>query len=54
MNTLEKIKRYLEENNARYEILLHEEVYTAQELAQVLHTPGRELVTVVVVRADAS
>jgi Ala-tRNA(Pro) deacylase len=33
-------------------VILHEEVYTAQELAQALHTPGRELVKVVVVKAD--
>jgi Ala-tRNA(Pro) deacylase len=33
-------------------VILHEEVYTAQELAQALHTPGSELVKVVIVKAD--
>jgi Ala-tRNA(Pro) deacylase len=54
MKTLEKIKQYLEESQAPYEVILHEEVYTAQELAQALHTPGRDLVKAVVVKADAS
>lgn len=52
MNTLAKLKRYLEQNNAPYEVLVHEEVYTAQELAQALHTPGRALVKAVVVKTD--
>ncbi len=52
MNTLAKLKLYLEQNDVPYRAILHEEVYTAQELAQALHTPGRELVKVVVVRAD--
>lgn len=52
MNTLAKLKNYLDENRAPYEVIVHEEVYTAQELAQALHTPGRELVKVVIVKAD--
>lgn len=54
MNTLTKLRGYLEQNNAPYGIIVHEEVYTAQELAQALHTPGRELVKVVVMKADDS
>jgi Ala-tRNA(Pro) deacylase len=52
MSMLAKLKLYLEENNVPYQVILHEEVYTAQELAQALHTPGRELVKVVVVKTD--
>jgi Ala-tRNA(Pro) deacylase len=52
MDALTKVKQYLEHNSAPYQVVLHEEVYTAQELAQVLHTPGRELVKVVIVKAD--
>ncbi len=52
MNTLEKLKRYLERNNAAFEVILHEEVYTAQELAQAIHTPGKQLIKVVVVKSD--
>ncbi len=49
---LAKLKLYLEQNKISYQVILHEEVYTAQELAQALHTPGRELVKAVVVKAD--
>lgn len=52
MNTLAKIKEYLDQNNVPYQAILHEEVYTAQELAQSLHVPGRELVKVVIIKAD--
>ncbi len=54
MDTLEKLKQYLERNQAPYEVILHEEVYTAQELAQALHIPGGELVKVVIVKADGT
>jgi Ala-tRNA(Pro) deacylase len=52
MNTLAKIKQYLDQNNVPYQVILHEEVYTAQELAQALHVPGKELVKVVIIKAD--
>ncbi len=52
MSMLAKLKLYLEQNNIPHQVILHEEVYTAQKLAQALHTPGRELVKVVVVKAD--
>jgi Ala-tRNA(Pro) deacylase len=52
MNTLAKIKQYLDQNNVAYQVILHQEVYTAQELAQALHVPGKELVKVVIIKAD--
>jgi len=52
MNTLAKIKQFLDQNNVPYQVILHEEVYTAQELAQALRVPGKELVKVVVIKAD--
>lgn len=54
MDTLIKLQQYFERNNVPYEVILHEEVYTAQELAQALHTPGSELVKVVIVKADGA
>ena len=54
MDTLIKLQQYFERNNAPYKVLLHEEVYTAQELAQALHTPGDALVKVVIVKADGT
>jgi Ala-tRNA(Pro) deacylase len=52
MNTLAKIKQYLDQNSVPYQVILHEEVYTAQELAQALHVPGKELIKVVIIKAD--
>ncbi len=52
MNTPAKLKQYFEQNNIPYEVILHEEVYSAQELAQALHTSGKKLVKVVIVKAD--
>ena len=54
MDTLAKLKKYLEQNNAPYEVILHEEAYTSQELAQALHTPGNEFAKVVVVKANGT
>ena len=52
MDTLTKIQKYLDQNNALYEVILHEEAYTFQELAQVLYTPGGEFAKVVVVKTN--
>ena len=52
MNTLAKIKQYHDQNNVLYQVLLHEEEYTAQQLAQALHVPGKELVKVVIIKTD--
>ncbi len=52
MDTPAKLKQYFEQNKIPYEIILHEEVYSAQELAQALRTPGKKLVKVVIVKAD--
>jgi len=54
MDTLIKLQQYFERFNTPYEVILHEEVYTAQELAQALHTPGGELVKVVIVKAGGT
>lgn len=54
MDTIAKLQQYLEQNKTPYEVILHEEVYTAQELAQALHIPGGELVKVVIVKADGT
>ncbi len=53
MNTIAKLKQHLDENKVPYQVILHGEVYTAQELAQALHVPGKALVKVVIVKADS-
>lgn len=50
MTIAKRLKGFLEENKASYEVLTHPEVYTAQEVAASLHVPGKELAKVVVVK----
>jgi len=52
MAILKKLKAYLEKNQVRYELGVHEMLYTAQEIAATLHVPGKELAKVVMVTAD--
>jgi Ala-tRNA(Pro) deacylase len=48
----DKLKKYLDENKAQYEVLRHSEAYTAQEVAQTMHVKGRQLVKVVIINGD--
>ncbi len=50
----EKLKQYLNDNHVSYHSFLHEEAYTAQELAQAAHTPGKEFLKTVVLKTDGS
>ncbi len=52
MTVLKTLKDYLEKNQVRYEVGVHEMLYTAQEIAATLHVPGKELAKVVIVKAD--
>lgn len=52
MSILRRLKDYLEREKVPYEVLTHGEAYTAPELAQALHVPGKELAKVVMVKAD--
>jgi Ala-tRNA(Pro) deacylase len=52
MTILRKLKDYLEKNRVRYEVGVHEMLYTAQEIAAALHVPGKEMAKVVMVKAD--
>ncbi|MHC4940278.1 MAG: aminoacyl-tRNA deacylase [Planctomycetota bacterium] len=47
-----KLKSYLDENKVHYHILAHHERFTAPEIAQALHVPGRMLAKVVLIKAD--
>jgi Ala-tRNA(Pro) deacylase len=49
---LERLKRYFTENGAAYEVREHREVYTAQEVANVLHEPGAHVAKVVMALID--
>ena len=49
---VQKIKQFLDEHKVKYTIISHSAAYTAQEIAQSAHIPGRELAKTVVVDID--
>lgn len=52
MNASTKIKEMLEKEKISYEILEHELAFTALEVAEVQHVPGRRMVKSVIVVAN--
>lgn len=50
MTILRRLKDYLDSKKVRYEVLTHEEAYTATQIAHALHVPGKELAKVVMVK----
>ena len=50
MSILKRLKEYLDRETVSYEILTHPEAYTAPELAEVLHVPGKDLAKVVMLK----
>ena len=53
MSILRRLKDYLDREKIPYEVLTHRETFTAPELAQTLHIPGKELAKVVIVKVGA-
>ncbi|WP_447976645.1 aminoacyl-tRNA deacylase [Candidatus Nitrospira bockiana] len=51
MAILGRLREYLDSNKVTYQVLGHQEAYTAPEVAHVLHIPGKELAKVVMVKA---
>jgi Ala-tRNA(Pro) deacylase len=47
-----KFKEYLDSHKIKYVSLAHSTAYTAQEIAALTHTPGRELAKIVIVKLD--
>ena len=52
VTVLRRLKEYLDREKVRYEVLAHQEAYTAPEIAHELHVPGKELAKVVMVKVD--
>jgi Ala-tRNA(Pro) deacylase len=50
MSVSERLRELLDSQGAKYVIIAHSPAYTAQEIAESLHTSGREIAKVVVVR----
>lgn len=46
---IQKLKAFLDENDVKYTIIRHSRAYTAQEIAEQTHIPGKELAKTVMV-----
>ena len=46
------LKEFLDANHVKYVSIIHSAAYTAQEVAQSLHIPGRSMAKVVIVKLD--
>ena len=51
MTILRRLKDYLDSQKVRYEVLGHQEAYTAPAIAHALHVSGKDLAKVVMVKA---
>lgn len=49
---IEKLKCFLDENNVKYAVITHSNAYTAQEVAESAHIPGKEIAKTVMVTID--
>jgi Ala-tRNA(Pro) deacylase len=45
-----RLQKYLDDRNVSYEVHPHREVFTAQEIAEVEHVPGKDVAKVVMLR----
>lgn len=52
MNGLERIKEFLEKEKVNYQIMEHYRAFTALEVAEAQHVPGRKLAKTVIIEAD--
>lgn len=47
-----RLKDFLDENHVKYVTMIHSKAYTAQEIAAVLHVPGKIFAKTVILKAD--
>ena len=52
MTFLRRLQEYLDSHHVLYEVLGHQEAYTAPEIAHTLHVSGKMLAKVVMIKAD--
>ena len=52
MTILRRLQDYLDSHHVHYEVLDHQEAYTAPEIAHTLHVSGEMFAKVVIVKAD--
>lgn len=49
---VKRLKEFLDSNNVKYVTITHSRSYTAQDVAESAHIPGKELAKTVMVRID--
>lgn len=49
---VQKLKQFLDTNTVMYVTIHHPSAYTAQEVAAISHTPGKELAKTVMIKVD--
>jgi Ala-tRNA(Pro) deacylase len=54
MESLKKVKEFLESKRISYQLLEHTPAFTALETAEAQHVPGRQLIKTVIVDADGT
>ena len=54
MECLERMKEYLRDDEAPFEIITHTQAFTMPEVAAALHVPGQQVAKVVIVRGDGT
>ncbi len=47
-----RLKDFLDENHIKYVTMIHSKAYTAQEIAAILHVPGKSFAKTVILKAD--
>jgi Ala-tRNA(Pro) deacylase len=52
MPILRKLRDYLDTHRTKYQVLTHSTAYTAQEVAEAQHIPGRQVAKVVMVKKE--
>jgi len=52
MPILRKLRDYLDAHKTKYQVLTHSTAYTAQEVAETQHIPGRQVAKVVMVKKE--
>jgi len=52
MTVSARVKKFLDENNVKYEVHAHEKTFTAQGLARSEHISGKEVAKVVLLKLD--
>ena len=50
MSISQRLRDLLDQGGVKYSVVTHPPAFTAQEIAQSLHTPGREVAKVVVIK----